>query len=45
MLLSLTIELQDHKEKLFHNAPVSPIRKYFGVLILDIKSDLTFESF
>ena len=23
-MLPLTIELKDHKEKLFHNAPVSP---------------------
>ena len=23
-MLPLTIELQDHKEKVFHNAPVSP---------------------
>ena len=23
-MLSLTIELQDHKEKVFHKAPVSP---------------------
>ena len=24
-MLPLTIELQDHKENVFHNAPVSPI--------------------
>ena len=24
-MLALTIELQDHKEKVFHNVPVSPI--------------------
>ena len=26
-MLPLTIELQDHKEKLFYNAPVSPISR------------------
>ena len=27
-MLPLTIELEDHKEKMFHNAPVSPKLTY-----------------
>ena len=31
-MLPLTIELQEHKEKVFHNAPVSPTNRNFLVL-------------
>ena len=35
-MLPLTIELQDHKEKVFHNAPVSATFEMFPILVFPI---------
>ena len=37
-MLPLTIELQDHKEKVFHNAPVSHIDVHSIGLFIDTRN-------